>query len=247
MSSPQSMTTTASVPPCLTCPDGKSVAFSDGKFLNRPPIGWILNFGEPFYQQVAEHINSELSSGQPVGHVDGSLEFPIEKDGVPYPEPEDIYGYERDATNRRLFRPIWPSCIERALGVFVRDKQLVVAGRCNHFQAEHYMKPVTLDKCHECPARKPTLAEFKMPDTAEGFITEAEAKAAPILKARLGDDIFDRTAENLRRWALGLPPLKPGEKPPVSEPPVSEPPVSEPTDRIENATEPHGSVASSTV
>ena len=234
MSVPQNMTQSV-MRPCLVCPDGQEVFVVGSRLQDRPPVAYILNDGMSqarFWKLVASHINGELRYGQPVGNADGSLEFPAEKDGVPLPEPDEIYGYERDAVNRRLFRPAWNSCIERVLGVFIRDEQLVVAGRCNHFKSDQFMKPTTLDICRDCPIRRPAQVEIPTLRTAEEFLADAERKAAPALKAKLGDDIFERAQENLRRWAKGLPPLKQGEKP-------------ETTDRIESEPSQHDSAASS--
>ena len=61
-----------------------------------------------------------MKYGRPVVHEDGSFEFPVlEGVGDAVGEPEELYGFEPDDFNRRLFRPMWPDCMERAVGVFV--------------------------------------------------------------------------------------------------------------------------------
>ena len=167
----------------------------------RPQVNLLLNHGGNqawFYKTVADVIptGAVLRYGRPVGHEDGSLEFPaLEGVGEPVGEPEEIYGYERDGENRRLFRPIWPDCIERALGVFVRDELLVVAGRCNCHRAEHFNKPVTMDQCRECPARTANHVPEPLPTTAEEIKAAAEARAAESAEKRLGADMFERAEE----------------------------------------------------
>ena len=48
-----------------------------------------------------------MKYGRPVVHEDGSFEFPVlEGVGDAVGEPEELYGYERDGENRRLFRPM---------------------------------------------------------------------------------------------------------------------------------------------
>ena len=125
-----------------------------------------------------------------IGHDGGVLEFTQE---VP-----DIAGYAREG---RVFRPLWPECLDRMFGVTTAP--IKVSGRCQGFGAEHFTRLVTIDQCRECPARRANPIPKPLLRTAEEFIAEAEAKAAEKIKARLGEDIFERAEENLAAWVRG--------------------------------------------
>jgi len=158
------------VKPCLKCPEGQSIMLT----MNLP--GKVIVPGAAYVTDI-----NLVARALPdcVGHDDGSLEFAQE---VPDKMP-DIDGYAREG---RVFRPLWPECLERMYGVIVRDSTITVAGRCQGHRAEHYTRLVTVDQCRECPARRTNPIPKPILRTAEEFIAEAEAKAAAKLKERLG-------------------------------------------------------------
>ncbi len=203
----------ATVKPCLKCPEGTAAGMPIALNMQAPGrghdqrINYVLNEGDVrvFHYTLGQAIpDVEMKYGRPVVHEDGSFEFPVlEGVGDAVGEPEELYGYERDGENRRLFRPMWPDCSERALGVFVHAGVMAVAGRCNHYLAEHFTRPVTVDQCRECSARRANPKREPMPRTAKEFIARAEARAREDLKKKLGDDIFERAEANLKAWHLG--------------------------------------------
>ena len=74
-----------------------------------------------------------------------------------------------------------------------------LAGRCDHYLSEHFTRLVTPDQCNACTDRPPPTPKPAL-RTAEEFIAEAEAKAAEKIKARLGEDIFERREALLEAW-----------------------------------------------
>jgi len=191
--------------PCLKCPEGAATLT-----MNLPGVDsqvhYVLHEGDErvFHIMLGRAIpDVELKYGRPVCHEDGSFEFPV-IDGA---EPEDFYGYERDGQNRRLFHPLWPDCTERAMGVLVHEKMIAVAGRCNHYLAEHFTRPVTVDQCEKCPARRANPRREPLPRTAQEFLAQCEARAKDDLKKKLGDDIFERREANLKAWQFGRTPV----------------------------------------
>jgi len=167
--------------PCTDCP---------GVVINMPSPQQVVVPGAAYVDNislVARALPPELNC---IGHDDGSLEFTQE---VP-----DIAGYAREG---RVFRPLWPECLDRMFGVTTAP--IKVSGRCQGFGAEHFTRLVTVDQCRECPARRTNPIPKPLLRTAEEFIAEAEAKAVETLKARLGEDIFERAAANLVAWARG--------------------------------------------
>ncbi len=198
----------ATVKPCLKCPEGQPIALNmqaPGRGTDQR-INYVLNEGDVrvFHAMLERAIpDVELKYGRPVVHEDGSFEFPMGEGSIGEGEPEDLYGYQRDGENRRLFHPIWPDCMERALGVFVHAGSMMVAGRCNHYLAEHFTRPVSVDQCRECSARRANPKREPMPRTAKEFIARCEARGREDLKKKLGDDIFERAEDNLKAWAAG--------------------------------------------
>jgi hypothetical protein len=169
------------------------------------PVHYVINDGNErvFYATLSKATpEGELRHGKPTWHDNGDMEFPEEP-------ADDIYGYDRDSENRKLFHPQWLDCMERALGVFLHGDLPVVAARCNHYLAGHFTKPVTVEQCRECPARRANPRREPMPRTAAEFIARAEARSREAIKKRLGDDIFERAPEILKAWQEGRSPIPP--------------------------------------
>ncbi len=199
----------AKVSPCPGgCPEGAipmTMVFAPDGGPRVTPVHYVINDGNEkvFYAVLSQATpEGELRHGKPTWHDNGDMEFPEEP-------TDEMYGYERDAENKRLFHPQWPDCMERALGVFLHGDLPVVAARCNHYLAGHFTKPVTVDQCRECPARRANPRRDPMPRTAEEFVARAEARARDAMKKKLGDDIFERAPEILKAWEEGRSPIPP--------------------------------------
>ena len=110
----------ATVKPCLKCPEGTAAGMPIALNMQAPGrghdqrINYVLNEGDVrvFHYTLGQAIpDVEMKYGRPVVHEDGSFEFPVlEGVGDAVGEPEELYGYEQDGENRRLFRPMWPDC-----------------------------------------------------------------------------------------------------------------------------------------
>jgi hypothetical protein len=142
----------------------------------------LLNYDGPqidIYRSVAYAIpEGELECGRPIGHDDGSLEFPT---GT----PPNLYGYTRDKENPRRFHPAWPECIHRILGVFIHDKQLKIAGKCHNPKAKLCGHPVTLDQCSACPDRQPVTVYKPRPSTIPEMVAAMIVRGKPVTEARI--------------------------------------------------------------
>ncbi len=161
------------------CPDCPAAVFGlkNGKV---PPITYVLP-GDQQYQLVSQAAGC--------ASADGSLAL----------DQQELHGYQKIDGR---FHPAWPPCVERVLGVFKMDDGVGVAARCNHHEHEKFTKPILLDDCRGCPLRREPV-RLKILRTAEEFLRDAEERAAAKLKARLGEDIFDRAEENLKAWRAG--------------------------------------------
>ncbi len=112
---------------CLRC---KGLAVQDGTPRHpRPDLALVL---------------PEVWSGdftKPTIRLDGSILY--RKTGWEY--PANINGYERDASNKWLFHPLWPVCDTRTSFAFVR-------GACGCLQVKMKCRggPVSLEACQEC-------------------------------------------------------------------------------------------------
>jgi len=166
--------------PCQDCPPIR-LPIPDGPPLSRQ-INYLLNQDGPqslFYRMVEHAIPAgDLECGRPICHEDGSLEFPI---GT----PADLYGYGRDSENPRRFHPAWPECIHRTLGVFIQEKQLVVAGQCNNPAFKGYGRPVTLDLCRDCPVRQMVTVVKPRPSTVSEMVAAMVARGKAATEARI--------------------------------------------------------------
>ncbi len=193
---------TTKVKPC-GCPDKvpqsmSMVAIHDAKPVH---VHYVLHDGNDrnFYSILTQAIlKGACKYGDPIFHEDGTLEFPMDM-------PEEVYGFLR--VNATTFRSLWPDCVRRTMGVFVHGGLLAVAGRCNHYLAEHFTRPVSVDQCQACPARCANPRHEKSPKTAAEFFAHAEAKAKPDLIAKLGAEAVEKAEERLKAWRFGRMPL----------------------------------------
>jgi hypothetical protein len=166
--------------PCKDCPPTPLPVPGTKQAGHR--INVLLNHEGPqvdIYRTLVYAIpEGELESGRPIGHDDGSLEFPQD-------HPQDLYGYTRDSENPRRFHPAWPECVHRILGVFIHDKQLKVAGHCHNPKAELCRHPVTMDQCQACSARQPVTTYKPRPSTVSEMVAAMIAKGRPVTEARI--------------------------------------------------------------
>jgi hypothetical protein len=93
------------------------------------------------------------SKSPPKIHDDGSIEYtPIEGAAA----PPIIDGYQRDASNPWLFRPLWGECAKRLVGAKHDEAtgKMLIKVVCNNAEAgANYMKFVPCSTCQACPIR----------------------------------------------------------------------------------------------
>jgi len=146
---------------CEGCPgprptpsDGGVAPEAPGRPLRASGQGWVIWTGGPPEAHLAA-----LAFVLPHGllhirvHPDGSIEY-IGKRLDDWEPPSPIDGYERDAANQRLYRPLWKSCQCRYFSVKVKEKCqcLDVIAKCGNPQAkvvDEFVKCVDCDQCED--------------------------------------------------------------------------------------------------
>lgn len=78
-------------------------------------------------------------------HDDGSIEFAS--------DPLPVTGYEPDANNPLVLRPIWPECQKRMLGANTLKDRIILKMICQNPEAKHNMRLVTPADCQGCQFR----------------------------------------------------------------------------------------------
>ena len=146
---------------CEGCPESRrtptnrgAAPEAPGRTLRPSGQGWVVWTGGP----PEAHLAS-LSFVLPPGmlhvriHPDGSIEY--EKGLDDWEPPSPIDGYERDAVNQRLYRPLWKSCQCRYFSVKVKEacQCLDVIAKCGHPQAEVVDEFVKCWLCNQCEDR----------------------------------------------------------------------------------------------
>jgi len=138
--------------PCEGCPD--HVPPKDGSREG----GTIVYTGGPKYAPFAcvalalspdkEGIVTKWS--RPTVHRMGEIEYQQSE-----AEPPEIEGYERDTSNPRLLRPVWPHCVWRSLRVWRQDTGAVSisAGCLNVLAGIKPQDTLSLKQCNDCPHR----------------------------------------------------------------------------------------------
>ncbi len=134
--------------PCKGCPEH---AAPDN------PLGtsFIVYTGGPPHAPFANVIQA-LSNDQegivtkwskPTVHPDGAIEYQQNE-----AKPPEIEGYQRDASNPRLLRPIWPHCAWRSLRVWRADDGSVkIAAVCLTPASEiPAYETLALAQCKKC-------------------------------------------------------------------------------------------------
>lgn len=132
--------------PCDGCPEYAS---------NPQGTATIVHAGGPAYRIFANviHVLSEDDKkiitkwGKPKIHPKGEIEYQQNE-----AEPPEIEGYQRDASNSRLLRPIWPHCNWRCLHVWrIDDGQVkIVAGCLTPASNLPSSKTLSLAFCQNC-------------------------------------------------------------------------------------------------
>lgn len=97
-------------------------------------------------------VGEDVAQGysRPAVHDDGSIEYtPVE--GVK--QPRDLEGFERDASNPYLFRPLWPLCDKRLYGSQRNRKtgEINLKMICGHSESTHHRRMVGVQACLTCP------------------------------------------------------------------------------------------------
>jgi hypothetical protein len=122
-----------------------------------PNVGWVIYTGGPPERHLSmmQHtLPKDYTRGRFL--PDGSLQYENGPDGWEPPSP--VEGYERDAEDAWLFRPLWKSCQLRMYGTVIKEscECIQVLAVCSHPETklnEH--GEVTFDMCETCPWRSP--------------------------------------------------------------------------------------------
>ena len=131
--------------PCDDCP-GEELSMPRPA---RRARNYIVYTGEnyvAFYRLAGSMIpEGELRHGRPVVLNDGSSEYPA--------EPDEIHGYGATPRTRDGFAPRG-QCPWRMLSVEVFSGLLDIRGICMHGKTGCGGKPITMDRCQQCPVRR---------------------------------------------------------------------------------------------
>ena len=182
---------------CLNCLSGEKLPItSDGVSPMPPSTIFIPNFDdrERFNLNMNQAM-PETDNGRPVYGDDGSLTFPEDKDPPAY-----VTGFTQDVKDPRVFHSRWPECVRRATCVAAHEGRVEITALCNNGQSEHFFEPVTADVRATCQVCHQYRKRVTLPRTADGCVARVEEKARDWMKARLGDDIFERAEGNLAAW-----------------------------------------------
>jgi len=139
--------------PCEGCPEYLSAR--DG---TRGAAIIVYTGGPPAYAAFANVIRAlppdvdgvVTKWSRPTVHPKGEIEYQQNE-----AEPPGIEGYERDASNSRLLRPIWPPCVWRMLHVWREDTGAVSisAGCLTPASGVQVHESLRLNQCATCTAR----------------------------------------------------------------------------------------------
>lgn len=134
--------------PCEGCPEyaapdnplGTSIIIYTGG----PPHALFANVIRALADDQKETVTKW---SKPTVHPDGTIEYQQNE-----AEPPEIEGYQRDASNPRLLRPIWPHCAWRSLRVWRTDDGSVkIAAGCLTPASEiPAYETLTLAQCKKC-------------------------------------------------------------------------------------------------
>jgi len=134
--------------PCHNCPEHSAPDNPQGTTL-------IVYTGGPSYALFANVIraltedNSEIVTkwSKPKIHPKGEIEYQQDE-----AEPPEIDGYQRDTSNPRLLRPIWPHCNWRYIRVWRADDGSVkiTAGCLTPASNIPPYEALTLTQCKAC-------------------------------------------------------------------------------------------------
>lgn len=145
-------------------PNGGVAPEATGRPLRPSGQGWVTWTGGPPEAHLAA-----LAFVLPHGlvhiriHPDGSIEYIGERPDDWEP-PSPIDGYERDAENPKLFRPLWKSCQHRYFSVVVKDAChcLNVVAECGRPELKTADKSVDCQACNLCEHRL-SIPELQRP------------------------------------------------------------------------------------
>jgi hypothetical protein len=126
-----------------------------GRSLRPSGHGWVIFTGGPPEAPLAAlaHVLPR-DYGRATVHPDGSIEY-TSKGPDDWEPPSPIDGYERDAANPMLFRPLWKSCRCRSFSVVVKEncQCLDVLARCGNPMAPEVDTLVEYKVCDRCEHR----------------------------------------------------------------------------------------------
>ena len=163
---------------CKDCPEEQLGLPAEGE-------RWIVYTGglpERHLAMMQHTLPDDYTKGKFL--PDGSIQY--EKGPDDWEPPSPVEGYECDAEDPWLFRPIWKSCQLRMYSTVVKEacECIQVRTMCNH--PETGPEPgVTFETCKACPNREPIQARLvpkrtPMPKPFTGPESPASpSKAAP--------------------------------------------------------------------
>jgi len=141
--------------PHQTPPSGGVAPEAIGRSRRGSGQGWVIFTGGPPEAHLAAlaHVLPQGYDRVTVHH-DGSIEYAKGLDDWEPPSP--INGYERDAANPLLFRPLWKSCRWRRFSVRVTDncQCLNVVAKCGHPMSPNVDEFVKCEICNRCECRE---------------------------------------------------------------------------------------------
>lgn len=135
--------------PCDGCPehappdDPKGTAYL--VYTGGPPQAIFVMVGRALPQDDPAIVRKW---SRPTVEEDGSIVYKQEES-----EPSEIEGYERDPSNPKRLRPIWPHCVWRALRVWRTDsgEARVIACCLTPASGLKAHEAVKLSQCKNCP------------------------------------------------------------------------------------------------
>lgn len=137
---------------CKDCPD-----FIPPQNNSRRVAVIVYTGGPPYalFANVIRTLSADLDGvitkwSRPTVHPDGGIEYKQNE-----AKPPEIEGYQRDAVNFWLLRPIWPHCVWRMLRVWREDTgAVIISAGCNlPNSGAPPDESLRLTHCQNCPHR----------------------------------------------------------------------------------------------
>ncbi len=150
--------------PCQDCPEEPIEPIENEPGIpdvvlpaKKPSRGWVIYTGGPPEAHLSAMQHTLPADYKRARFLpDGSIQY--EKGPDDWEPPSPIEGYECDAEDDRLFRPLWESCQRRLYSAGVKEgcKCIQIRTICSRLETES-SEQVNIDfaTCHECKWREP--------------------------------------------------------------------------------------------